>query len=84
MGQESRENCGWQGKWVPENQHVASLTTAMLCVCMGVCSPVPQLGAAGRKELEKLGGISRLLLRHLAERFRGGLLFAKADQKEFP
>ena len=37
-----------------------------------------------KEELEKLEGISRLLLRHLAERLRGGVLFAKADQKEFP
>ena len=74
MGQESRETCGWQEKQVPESQHVASLTTVVLCVRTGVCGPVTQPGAASGKELEKLGGVSHLPPRHLVERLRGGLL----------
>lgn len=77
MGQESRETCGWQEKQVPESQHVASLTTAVLCVRTGVCGPVTQpvtQAAASGKELEKLGGVSHLPPRHLDERLRGGLL----------
>lgn len=73
MGQESREARDWRGKQVPENQHVASLTTALLCVCTGVCGPViPPGQPVGKSQMRD----------ERRDVVGDGELFAGSDQEE--